>query len=201
MYCLLKASHSDHDQLVGDCIVNLKPGDLATGRNAISTGTGLTPQNVRTALSKLEKLGILTSKPTNKFSVISMTNWNQYQQTNKQVTSSQQATNKQLTTNNNGNNGNNGNNSNNGDKKDLSLINDGFAHWWNLYPVSRRKNKGGCLDKFKAKCKKLKSEQEVIDLINTISNDIDKRVKEAEDVKFMPMTEPYLNQERWKDGE
>ena len=85
--------------------------------------------------------------------------------------------------------------------KDLSLINDGFTHWWNLYPVSRRKNKGGCFDKFKAKCKKLKDDQEVIDLINTISNDIDKRIKEAEDIKFMPATETYLNQERWKDGE
>ena len=107
MYCLLKASHTDHDQLVGDCIVKLKSGDLATGRNAISTGTGLTTQNVRTALSKLEKLDILTSKPTNKFSIISITNWNQYQQTNKQLTSSQPTTNKQLTTNNKGNNENN----------------------------------------------------------------------------------------------
>lgn len=85
--------------------------------------------------------------------------------------------------------------------KDLSLINDGFTHWWNLYPVSRRKNKGGCLAKFKAKCKKLKDNQEIVDLINAISNDINKRVKEIDDVKFLPATEPYLTQERWKDGE
>ena len=90
---------------------------------------------------------------------------------------------------------------NKSDNKDiLSLINDGFLHWWNLYPVSRRKNKGGCLEKFKVKCKKL-TEDEIIELINKISSDIDYRIKNTEDVKFIPMTEPYMNQERWLDRE
>lgn len=111
MYCLLKASHTDHDQLVGDSIVNVKCGQLLTGRKAISSGTGLTEQNVRTAVSKLEKMGILTINSTNKFSIISVVNWFKYQQTNQQPTSNQPASNHQVTTNNNGNNGNNGNNS------------------------------------------------------------------------------------------
>ena len=93
LYCLLKASHDDREQLVGDSIVQLKPGQLATGRNALSEATGLTSQNIRTALKKLENLGILTIKPTNKFSIISITNWDSYQQTNQQVTSSQPTTN------------------------------------------------------------------------------------------------------------
>lgn len=82
--------------------------------------------------------------------------------------------------------------------KDMSVITDGFDHWWNLYPVSRRKNKKGCLDKFKVKCKNLNDDQ-VEELVNKISLDIQKRKAEAEDVKFMPMTEPYINQERWTD--
>ena len=82
----------------------------------------------------------------------------------------------------------------------LSLINEGFAHWWSLYPVSRRKNKTGCLNKFKAKCKKL-NEEEIENLVNVISADIQKRISELEDIKYMPMTEPYLNQERWNDGQ
>ena len=84
--------------------------------------------------------------------------------------------------------------------KDLSVITDGFEHWWNLYPTARRKNKKGCLVKFKSKCKGM-NEDQIIDLINLISNDIDKRVKEIEDIKYLPMTEPYLNQERWNDGQ
>lgn len=85
-------------------------------------------------------------------------------------------------------------------KKDLSVITDGFDHWWNLYPSSRRKNKSGCLTKFKTKCKGL-SDDDVEALVNKISFDIANRIKEVDDLKFMPMTEPYLNQSRWEDGE
>lgn len=108
MYCLLKASHSEHDQLIGDSVVPVKSGEFVTGRKSISSATGLTEQNVRTALNKLEKLSILTIKSTNKYSIISIVNWNKYQQSNQQVTSKQPASNQQVTTNNNGNNGNNG---------------------------------------------------------------------------------------------
>ena len=81
-----------------------------------------------------------------------------------------------------------------------SIIADGFEFWWKAYPVSRRKNKGGCLDKLKAKVKKLNQEQ-FDELINKMVRDIKRRITEAEDVKYIPMTEPYLNQERWRDGE
>jgi len=70
LYCLLKATHTEREQLVGDTIVKLQPGQLATGRKALAEATGLTEQNIRTALDKLKKLGILTSKPTTKYSVI-----------------------------------------------------------------------------------------------------------------------------------
>ena len=82
----------------------------------------------------------------------------------------------------------------------LSVITDGFDHWWKLYPVCRRKNKSGCFTKFKAKCKKLNADQ-VEELVNAISIDIQKRIAEAKELHFIPMTEPYLNQERWMDGE
>lgn len=112
MYCLLKASHKEHEQLIGDSIVQLKQGQLATGRNAISAATGLTPQNVKTAISKLKTLGILTSKPTNKYSIISIVNWDCHQQDNQQVTNSQPASNQQVTTNKNVKNEKNGKNIN-----------------------------------------------------------------------------------------
>ena len=83
------------------------------------------------------------------------------------------------------------------------LADQGFEHWWKLYPSSRRVNRIGCQSKFRTKCKKL-SDDETVVLINDISNDIDKRVKAfktPDDVQFMPTTEPYLNKERWKDGE
>jgi len=110
IYCLLKASHADREQLVGDDLVTIKTGQLVTGRKAISKATKLSEQNVRTALNRLEKLGILTIKPTNKYSIITVVAWDLHQQTNQQTTSSQPTSNQQVTTNNNYNNVNNSNN-------------------------------------------------------------------------------------------
>lgn len=107
LYCLLRATHDDIEQLVGDDIVSIKTGQLVTGRKAISRATGLTEQNVRTALSKLEKLQILTINPTSKYSIITVLAWDVHQQTNQQVTNSQPTSNQQVTTNNNINNINN----------------------------------------------------------------------------------------------
>ena len=109
LYCLLKASHSDREQLVGDELVTIKTGQLVTGRKAISKATKLSEQNVRTALNRLEKLGILTIKPTTKYSLITVVTWESHQQTNQQVTNKQPTTNQRVTTNNNCNNVNNDN--------------------------------------------------------------------------------------------
>ena len=117
-----------------------------------------------------------------------------HQQDNQQVTSKQPASNQHVTTNKNVKNVKNVKNEN----KDLSVVTDGFDHWWNLYPVTRRKNKKGCLAKFKAKCKNLNDDQ-VEDLVNKISLDIQRKINEVDDVKFLPATEPYVNQERWTD--
>lgn len=99
IYLLLSAQHTEGDLLIGDAVVHLEVGQWATGRHAIARDTGLTEQNVRTALSKLEKLGMLTIKPTTKYSIISITNWSKYQQDNQQVTNSQPTSNQQVTTN------------------------------------------------------------------------------------------------------
>jgi hypothetical protein len=82
----------------------------------------------------------------------------------------------------------------------MSVIKDGFNHWWKLYPPSRRVNKTGCYDKFKSKCKKL-NEDQVIDLVNKICDDIEERTKTIDDIKYFPTSEPYMNKERYNDGE
>lgn len=82
--------------------------------------------------------------------------------------------------------------------KDLSVVTDGFDYWWNSYPSSRRKNKKGCLAKFKSKCKGFNDDQ-IEDFVNKLCKDVNKRVGQVEDIKYLPMTEPYLNQERYDD--
>ena len=106
-YCLLKASHADHTEMVGFQEVELKTGEFVFGRKVAAKETGLSEQNIRTSISCLKSTNNITIKVTNKFSIIHVQNWEVYQEANQQsnhqnnqlVTSNQPATNQQLTTN------------------------------------------------------------------------------------------------------
>jgi hypothetical protein len=94
--------------------VEIKRGQLLTGLNALNEVTGISIRTLRTCLSKLERTGEIARKSTSKFSIITICNYDEYQNkqeaTDKQVTSNRQASDKQVTTNNNDNNDNNENN-------------------------------------------------------------------------------------------
>lgn len=79
--------------------VQIGRGELATSYKSLSEQTGMSVQNVRTALNHLKLTGEITSGQHSKFSVISIVNYDLYQsQLTSKLTSSQQAANKQLTT-------------------------------------------------------------------------------------------------------
>jgi len=107
-WCLMKANHKkDYLHTVGFQEIILQPGQFIFGLKTASEETGLTIQNIRTCVTFLKRCKNLTIKSTNKFSIISITNWGDYQYiegqsnkpTNKRLTSNQQTTNKRLTTN------------------------------------------------------------------------------------------------------
>ncbi len=105
-YCLLKASHREIKIMIGFQEIQLLPGQFIYGRQKASTETGLSERNCRTCLKNLEKSGNLTSKVTNKFSIITIINWATYQgndyesdqQSDQQVTSKRPASDQQVTT-------------------------------------------------------------------------------------------------------
>jgi len=78
-YCLLKATYKTRKVIHGGREIILAPGQLIFGRRVASEETGLTEREIRTALASLISLGILTSKTTNKFSIITIVNWSSYQ--------------------------------------------------------------------------------------------------------------------------
>jgi len=100
-YCLMKAAHKKRTVLHGNQTVVLEPGQFIFGRNKASHETGLSEQNIRTCAKVLDAMEYITIKPTNKFSIITVINWDIYQpelnQTNQQ--SNQQITNKEPTDN------------------------------------------------------------------------------------------------------
>ena len=97
LHCLLSASFQDFEWQ-GQTI---KAGQFITGRKQLAQDLGFTEQQIRSALKKLESTQELTIKTTNKFSIITVNNWEEYQSledeatntlTNKEPTNNQQIT-------------------------------------------------------------------------------------------------------------
>lgn len=102
LHCLLKANYQDR-QWKG---ITIGRGQFVTGREILAKETGLTIQQVRTALDKLKSTGEITIKVTNKYSIVTICNYETYQcceaesnqQINRQITNKQPANNQQITT-------------------------------------------------------------------------------------------------------
>jgi hypothetical protein len=78
-YCLMKASYKEFSAIVGLQTVQLMPGQFIFGRKRAADETGLTEREIRTIIEFLKKVGSMTIKTTNKYSIITVTNWTTYQ--------------------------------------------------------------------------------------------------------------------------
>ena len=104
IHLLLRANHKPRKVMIGQEEVKVERGQLITGRKKLSEETGISQQSVRTNLKKLKNQNFLTNKSTNKYSLITITNYEDYQTnlTSKlttNLTSNQPALNQQLTSN------------------------------------------------------------------------------------------------------
>ena len=100
IHLLLKANHKPKNYRG----VNIETGQIMTGLNLLAEQTGLTVQKIRTALNNLKATSEITSKTTNKGTVIQIVKYSDYQIETNKTTNKQQTNNKQTTTNNNYNN-------------------------------------------------------------------------------------------------
>lgn len=95
VFCLLNASFKEGNWRG----VEYKKGQLITSLPSIAEKTGLSIQSVRTALKHLKSTGELTDKSYNKFRIITVNNFEKYQELTGKATDNQQTTNRQLTDN------------------------------------------------------------------------------------------------------
>lgn len=121
MHLLIKANHKDKKWRG----IDINRGSVLTSLENLSKETKLSIQQARTAINKLKSTNEITTKTTNKNTLITLINYGTYQdlkeddnkqnnnQDNKRVTNEQQTNNKRVTTTNNNNNNNNNNNINN----------------------------------------------------------------------------------------
>lgn len=113
MICLTEATHKERDQIIGRQTVHLMPGEFVTGRfdlqemynHGLKRDQQKSPKTVSRWLDTLKTGEFLTIKTTNKFSVVSILNWEKYQfndhENDQQVTNKRPTSDQQVTTNNN----------------------------------------------------------------------------------------------------
>ena len=73
----------------------IERGQLVTGRKQLCLETGLSERTIRTCLQRLEDTGEITRKSTNKFSIVTICNYDNYQ--HEDLQNDQQTTNKRPT--------------------------------------------------------------------------------------------------------
>lgn len=79
VFLLIKASRVTRKIMVGTQLVTLNSGQFFAGRKQLAQALNSSEQKVRTALKVLEKLEIISQQPTSKGTVISIINWDKYQ--------------------------------------------------------------------------------------------------------------------------
>lgn len=106
--CLLKASHKDQPNYsLGGQPIPLKAGDFITGRDSLSEefNRGVQKRNRVSAitlwrfLKKFEKFEMLNIKTTNRYSVVSIKNWDVYQSDEQQMNNNRTTDEQQMNTN------------------------------------------------------------------------------------------------------
>lgn len=80
------------------CGRTIKAGELVTSIEHLSAETGLTQRQTRTALEKLKKTQEIDKQTTSRNTIITIKNWNVYQENDKQMTNKCQTDDKQMTT-------------------------------------------------------------------------------------------------------
>ena len=97
IYLLINANHQDGEWRG----IIVKRGQILTGLNSLNESTKISVQTLRTCLKRLEKTKEINIQSTNKYSIITICKYDDYQseqqttnkQTNKRLTNKQQTTN------------------------------------------------------------------------------------------------------------
>ena len=182
----MKASYKEYDLVVGFQQVHLMPGDFIFGLKNASKELKIPIQPIRTCLEMLKTSGNITIKTTNKFSIISIVNWNTYQDQeniiNKQI--NKPLTNKQQTTNN-----------KQEDKNIRSKEYSGeFLSFWVAYP--KKIGKDAAWNAWK---KRNGSIPEISIILTAITNQKQAEGWKKDNGQFIPHPATWINQGRWMD--
>ncbi len=79
IWCLIKATHVEREQVVGRQTVHLNKGEFIFGRKKASEELKIKEKTLYDYMKLLESLHMIGIKSSNKFSVVSIEKWEDYQ--------------------------------------------------------------------------------------------------------------------------
>ncbi len=187
-WCLMKASHKERVALVGFQKVPLLPWQFIFGRKKAAAETGLSEKTVRTCLECLKTLGNVAIKTASKFSVLTVVNWDFYQdESNKgaiKTASKGPANGQQEATDKNVKNVKNV-------KNNYSV---GFLSFWKAYP--KKISKGDAWTAWKQNKKHMPELSVLLDAIEQQKKSSQWR---KENGQFIPGPGKWIRQCKWED--
>ena len=176
LYLLIMANHEDGYWKK----IPVKRGQIIIGRDSLARKNGLEVQPTRRSLNNLQTSQQITIKTTNKYSLVTLLNYDSYQQTNQQVT--RKPTNKQPA--------NQPQTRSKEDKKKEIHKENLFSKWYSNYP---KKVSRGTAEKA---WKKL-NPQEQLDAITGLNRLLPTLI--ATEKQYIPMPSTWINGKRWMD--
>jgi len=175
LHLILNANHEEKEWQG----IKIKRGQLIVGRHKLSEDTGISERTIRTCINRLKSTNEITIESTNRFSLITVIEYDKYQTKEKNRPTERPAnrpTTDQLpTTNNNYNNDNN-------------IYIQSFLTFWELY--DKKVGRPKCEKKWSKLS--LEDQTKILDYIP--------RYKEATpDKKYRKNPETFLNNRSWED--
>ena len=169
--------------------ITIKKGELLTGRLKLADDLKLSEQQIRTSLNRLKSTNEITIKSTSQYSIISINNWEEYQQinqaSNQQVTNNQPTSNQQVTT----------TKECKERKEHKEIYNDQFEIFYKKYPL--KKSKDNAYSKF---CSILKNKKATFEQIMTgLDNYINEIKIKGTEKQYIKHPSTWLNQGCWDD--
>ena len=194
IWLLCNVAFEQHDTICYGKVIHLKPGQIATGRKKIAQCTDLNENKVYRALNALKSLGNIEIKSTNKYSIITVVNWDKYQGENSKRTASEQQTNSKTTAEEQQDNSKRTQHKNGKkEKKEKNIyICSFFQSVWDEYPKKLGKNKIT-----NAAMKQLEEAGEVA-VMGAVRHYVEKIKKEGTEEKYIMHGSTFFNG-AWRD--
>lgn len=104
LWLLCEAAYEETDRIVGKKTVHLMPGEMVIKRALLAERFGVSESKIYRSLQLLQELGNIILQPNNKNTVVTIVNWEKYQEktaepNNKRTANEQQTNNKRTTKN------------------------------------------------------------------------------------------------------